>query len=134
MEKPVENTTCVVVEDNNKILLVKRKNDTFFGFWCLPGGHSEEGEKQHQGAQREANEEIGDVKVEEKPFFSLVHDWPTDSHINRPHLHNCSVFRAHVTGKLEANDDAGEIGWFTLEEARKLQITNYTRAVLENIS
>ena len=77
----IENTNAILVEKKGKILLVKRLNDTFFGWWCLPGGHAEPGENPGQAARREAREEVGNVEVEGKPFMIFLHDWPADRHI-----------------------------------------------------
>ena len=129
----IEDTNITVVEREGKILLVKRLNDTFRGWWCLPGGHGEPGESPANAAQREAREEAGGVEVEKEPFLIFVHDWPADSHVNEPHQHRCHAFRGSISGKLKAGDDAGEIRWFTPEEARKLKLTNYTERVLRKI-
>ena len=128
-----ENTACIVVEKDGKLLLVKRANPTFHGWWCFPGGHSEQGENPAQTAQREANEEVNGVQVEDKPFMVFVHDWPPDSHISEPHKHRCHTFRAKVVGEIKAGDDAAEFGWFTAEETKKLKLTNYTKRVLEEM-
>ena len=129
----VENTNCMLVEKEGRILLVKRLNKTFTGWWCLPGGHEERGETHHEGAQREADEEISGVEVENEPFLVFVHDWPADNNIKEPHQHRCHAFRAKITGDLKAGSDAGELRWFTPGEARKLQITVYTEKVLNHV-
>jgi 8-oxo-dGTP diphosphatase len=129
-----ENTAVAVVRDNEgMILLVKRGNKTFHDWWCIPGGHAKKGETPKQNAQREANEEIGHVSVEKKPFLVFTHDWPADSHIPEPHRHKCHAFIAKITGELRAGDDAAELGWFTLEEAKTLRITKYTQIVLDRL-
>jgi ADP-ribose pyrophosphatase YjhB (NUDIX family) len=130
----IENTACVIVQDKGgRILLVKRGNRTYHGQWCIPGGHSENNETPAQTAQREAKEEIGNVKVERRPFLIFAHNWPADSHIKKSHQHKCHVFIAKITGELKAGDDAVELGWFTPEEAKKLKITKYTRTVLNRL-
>ena len=49
---------------NNKLLLVKRKYDPDAGFWSIPGGHLELGERTIHAAEREGFEETGfKVKV-----------------------------------------------------------------------
>ena len=53
----IENTVAILVEKEGKILLVKRLNKTFRGWWCLPGGHAEPNETIEQAAQREVREE-----------------------------------------------------------------------------
>lgn len=129
----IENTAAILVERDGKILLTKRLNKTFFGWWCVPGGHTEPGEAPEQIAQREANEEVGDVKIEGKPFMVFTHDWPADNHIKEPHQHRCHAFRGRVAGKIRAGSDAGEIKWFTLKEAKKLKLTVYTKRILSKI-
>jgi 8-oxo-dGTP diphosphatase len=49
---------------NRKLLLVKRKYDPDAGYWSIPGGHVELGEKTKRAAEREGFEETGfKVKV-----------------------------------------------------------------------
>lgn len=130
----IHNTAAILVERDGKILLVKRLNKTFQGWWCVPGGHAESGETPRQIARREAREEVGDVKVDAKPFMVFLHEWPPDHQIREPHQHRCHAFRGRVAGKLNAGSDAGEIGWFTLEEAKKLKLTNYTERILRGLA
>jgi 8-oxo-dGTP diphosphatase len=129
----IENTVCMVVRKEGKILLVKRGNMVFRGWWAVPGGHAEKGEKIAEAAQREANEEIGRVEVEEKPFLVFVHDWPSDNHTREPHKHRAHAFRARITGALKAGSDAAELGWFTPQEARELKLTGYTITILNHL-
>jgi len=128
----IENSAAILVEKEGKILLVKRLNKTFRGWWCVPGGHAEPGETSEHAAQREAREEVGDIRVE-KPFMVFVHDWPADRHIKEPHQHKCHAFRGRVAGKIRAGSDAGEIKWLTLDEAKKLKLTNYTETILNHL-
>jgi ADP-ribose pyrophosphatase YjhB (NUDIX family) len=49
---------------DNKLLLVKRKYNPDAGYWSIPGGHIELGEKVIEAAEREGFEETGfKVKV-----------------------------------------------------------------------
>jgi len=49
---------------NHHLLLIKRKYDPDAGFWSIPGGHVELGEKVQEAAEREGYEETGfKVKV-----------------------------------------------------------------------
>jgi 8-oxo-dGTP diphosphatase len=129
-----ENTAVAVVRNKEgKILLVKRGGRTFHGYWSIPGGHAEKGETPEQTAQREANEEIGEVKIQGNPFMVFLHKWPADHSIKEPHQHKCHAFFGKVSGKLRAGDDAVELGWFTVEEAKKLKIVKYIRTVLDRL-
>ncbi len=126
----IEDTNCTVIIKGGRLLLTKRSGTNFVGWWCFPGGHAEAGETMHQAAQREANEEVGSVKVHMKPFIVFIHKWPTDGHIHEPHKHRCHAYKGKITGRLHAGSDASELGWFTIEQALDMQITGYTRTIL----
>ncbi len=49
----------VLLTRNNSLLLVKRKFDPDAGFWAIPGGHLDLGERVEDAAEREAYEETG---------------------------------------------------------------------------
>jgi len=54
----------VLLVRNNNLLLVKRKHDPDAGYWSIPGGHLDLGEKVEKAAEREVFEETGfKVKV-----------------------------------------------------------------------
>ena len=50
---------CVVVSPRAEVLLVRRGNDPFRGYWALPGGFMEMDETIERCAQRELEEETG---------------------------------------------------------------------------
>lgn len=79
--------TVAIIEDQ-KILLTKRSD---FEVWCLPGGHTDEGESVAETAVREAKEEIG-VDVELARYVGVYSRLGGDSTI---HLH---LFNAKVIG------------------------------------
>ena len=58
-ENPLPATCLVVVDNKDRVLLVKRSVEPKKGFWCLPGGFMELGETPEQGALRELKEETG---------------------------------------------------------------------------
>ena len=49
----------VLLTRDNSLLLVKRKFDPDAGYWAIPGGHLDLGEKVEDAAEREAYEETG---------------------------------------------------------------------------
>jgi UDPglucose 6-dehydrogenase len=49
----------VIIEDRNKILLIKRSFEPFKGLWSLPGGYVEYGERVEDAVKREVKEECG---------------------------------------------------------------------------
>ena len=58
-ENPIPAACVVLIDDRQRLLLVKRKVAPKEGMWCLPGGFIECGETPEQAAVRELKEETG---------------------------------------------------------------------------
>ena len=52
-----KKSVSVIIMENNKVLLLKRKKEPYKGCWGLPGGKIEENETPEQAAIREVFEE-----------------------------------------------------------------------------
>lgn len=60
------NTTDVIIEKDNKIVICIRKKEPFKGMLVFPGGHVKKNETVEESAIREVKEEIGlDIKLKE---------------------------------------------------------------------
>jgi 8-oxo-dGTP diphosphatase len=59
--------TAIIPFPPDKILLIKRSTPPFIGYWALPGGRVDAGEKVEQTLVREVKEETGlDIKIVSK--------------------------------------------------------------------
>lgn len=58
-ENPVPASCVVVVDEGERLLLVKRNVPPKAGMWCLPGGFMELDESPEEAAVRELREEAG---------------------------------------------------------------------------
>jgi len=110
MKKPSIAVDGIITKDE-KILLIKRKNEPFKGKWALPGGFVEYGERVEEAVLREIKEETGlDAKI--KKLLGVYSDPNRD-----PRGHTISiVFILEGKGKAKGGDDAEEAKFFELKK------------------
>lgn len=124
----LHNTTSIVIEKNGKFLLIKRADSPERNYWAVPGGHVDEGEIPYQCAQREAKEEVSNIKITtKKPVYVFVHD------IELEHKHKAHVFLGKVVGKIRARSDAKKLGWFTISQMKNMNLTHYTKQIFNKL-
>ncbi len=98
---------AVLVEQGEKVLLVRRVMQPYQGFWTLPAGFVDAGEDPARAAERECLEETG-LQVRVTEIFDIISG---QEHSSGAHI--VIVYRADViSGKLEAGDDADGVGYF----------------------
>ena len=105
-------TVDVLIYQNDRILLIKRKNPPFG--WALPGGFIDAGEKAEQAAIREAREETS-LEVRLERLFSVYSDPNRDVRFHTLSI----VYIASATGTPDAKDDATEVSFFSLQDLPK---------------
>lgn len=113
-----------IVDKDRKILLVKRKYEPNKGEWCLPMGFAETGESNEAAALRELEEETGIIGQ----VLDLV-----DVASGFSKIYGDLLFITYETewagGKLQAGDDAEEVGFFSFDKMPKLAFSSNTKAV-----
>lgn len=95
------------------VLLIERHNEPFAGDWALPGGFVESGERVHDAARRELEEETAISLVGPLALLGVY-----DSPGRDPRGPTVSVVYAHrCAGELAAvgGDDARSARWFALD-------------------
>ena len=119
-----------VVYEGPRVLLIKRKYPPNEGRWALPGGLVELGERVQDAVVREIKEETG-LEVVLKGLLDVATDIHLDER-SRPKYHYVLVdYLAHrVRGKVRLNAESSAFGWFTVEQARRLDMSEGTREVL----
>jgi 8-oxo-dGTP diphosphatase len=102
---------AVLIEEDGRILLVRRAHEPVLGWWTLPAGYVEYGEDAAQTAAREALEETGLV-VSIDGFHGIFAGFGDPRGAG-----NLAVFHAtRVVGEPIAGDDAAEVRWFGADE------------------
>lgn len=102
----------VLVIDEGRLLLVRRRFEPFKGCWDVPGGFLAEGEHPEAGAVRELKEETGlDIHLTGLiGIFMDVYETSGDATLN--------VFYSGevASGMAAAGSDATDLRWFAIED------------------
>lgn len=116
----------ILVEQEGKVLLVKRINEPFRGLWTLPAGFVDADEDPACAAERECLEETG---------LSVRVTGILDIRWGREHERGADFvvfYIGQVTGgELQAGDDADAAAWFEKDHLPKLAFKS-TAYILEN--
>ena len=112
----------VLACDEDGRVLLQRRRDT--GQWAIPMGKQELGETVAQCAIRETREETG-VTVEVTGILGIYSDPGhivayTDGEVRQEY--EVILLGRPVSGQPAANDEASDVGWFTVAELDSLDI------------
>ena len=109
---PGVGAAVLVRDDEGRVLLIRRApGSTKPGLWAIPAGYVDYGEDVRAAARREMREETGLlVEVGEAVFVA--------SNSHDPAKLTVGIWFAGVVtgGKLEAGDDADDVGYFALDD------------------
>jgi len=105
-----------IILNRNRVLLVERAKPPLKGYWSLPGGVLETGERIEQGVRREVREETGLVV---KPlrvieiFERILRD--SSGHVEYHYVLIDYVCRV-TSGTPIAGDDVARVEWMRRDE------------------
>ncbi len=110
------STADIIVENEGKVLLIKRKNHPYKNMWAIPGGFVEYGkETLEEAAKRELKEETG----LEALSLNLLGVYSEPNRDPRGHVIS-HVYVAKAEGNLKNGDDTQMAKFFSFEETPKL--------------
>jgi 8-oxo-dGTP diphosphatase len=120
-----------LIFDNEKLLIVERASEPFKGYWSLPGGIVECGEKLEQGIRREVLEETG-LEVEALSVFEIFERIIPDGE-GRIEYHYVLIdyLCRPIGGRLSAASDVSQVAWVTEQNLRDYRLTDGTLSVVE---
>ena len=123
-ENPTPATCLVLVDDKDRLLLVKRSVEPKKGFWCLPGGFIELGETPDQGALRELEEETG-LSGEIEMLLGVT---------TSPGNHNGRILMIgylvkSYNGRLRAGDDAMDVAYFPTKNFPEIAFESHKKFI-----
>lgn len=114
-----------------KLLLVERGHEPLKGYWSLPGGIVEAGEKLEEGIRREVLEETG-LEVEPVSIFEIFERITPDAEGKTEyHFVLIDYLCRVVGGRLEAASDVSNAAWVAEPNLKKYRLTSGTLDVIE---
>lgn len=125
---PAGAAGAVVVDEQRRVLLVRRGIEPHRGLWALPAGYQEVDETPRRAAEREVEEETG-IRARTVALLDLVFV-PDDP--RKPA--NVALFLAvPERGRAEGGDDALDADWFELDALPEELAFASTRPLLERL-
>jgi 8-oxo-dGTP diphosphatase len=114
----VDVIILTIVEEDLRVLLIRRKRPPYAGRWAIPGGFVEMGETLEEAARRELREETGvrDVYLEQLYTFGDPHRDPRGRVITVAYF----VLLNAESLSVRAADDAAGVGWFSVYHLPRL--------------
>jgi ADP-ribose pyrophosphatase YjhB (NUDIX family) len=120
-----------IILDGSRVLLVERGKEPLKGWWSLPGGVLETGERLEDGIRREVREETGLV-VQPLAVVEIFERILRDA-AGRAEYHYVLIDYLCRTagGELCAADDVCAAAWVPRSELRRRKLTEGTFGVIE---
>jgi len=120
---------AIITNDKGEILLGKRSDKARFyaGYWGLPGGLPECGEKMEDAVRREVKEELGVEATEIKRGKNVYERLPNKEcalhGIDIPHY-------CKINGTPTPKDETLEVKWFKPSEIRTMELAYIHKEIL----
>ena len=123
-----------VVFIDDRVVLVKRRNEPLVGRWSLPGGAVEVGERLQEALRRELREELG-IEVAVGPLIELLDRITRDEKGRiRYHYVLADYVCGRVRGTLRPGSDAGTLALVDPDELAPYELTERAVAVIAQAS
>ena len=123
-----------------KILMVKRGNHPYMGYWALPGGFVNMDESLDEAALRELKEETNIENI----YMEQLYTWGDIGRDPRTRVIGCSYMALVDSDRLDikAGDDANDAAWFRVSSSivgqkkmaleKGYSVQNLVRLLLQN--
>lgn len=119
-----------LILDANRVLLVERGNPPLAGYWSLPGGGVETGERLEDALIREVFEETGLHVTAGEIATVFERIMPDPSGACEYHYVLIDFYCTIAGGELRPGDDSRTVQWFDIKRLPELPMTAGTREVI----
>ena len=128
--RPIVGIGALIFQ-RGKILLVERGKEPLKGYWSLPGGALETGERLKDGLRREVMEETGLI-VEPGEVFEIFERIMPDKKGRAEYHYVLLDYICEVKGgELAAATDCSDAAWVSRKKLKDYKLTEGTLGVIE---
>ncbi len=120
-----------LIFDGNRVLLVERAREPLAGYWSLPGGAVETGERLEDALVREVLEETGLHVTADSIATVFERIMPDGTGTCEYHYVLIDFYCTVTAGDPRPGDDSARVEWFLIDSLASLRITDGTREVIE---
>ena len=129
-QRPILGVGAIIIEAG-RVLLVERGREPLKGYWSIPGGVLEVGEKLADGLRRETREETG-LEIEPLSLVEIFERIMIDASGAAEYHYVLIDYLCRVTGGvLQPGDDVSEARWVDRACLAQYRITEGTLPVIE---
>jgi ADP-ribose pyrophosphatase len=124
----------ILINKNDRYLLIKRAAEPDAGLWSIPGGLVELGERALDAAKREAMEETG-LKIRISSILDVIDRIIQDEEEQvKYHFVIIDYLAEPIGGEMKPQDDALEARWVTPKDFRKYELPPTLIALLKRLN
>jgi ADP-ribose pyrophosphatase YjhB (NUDIX family) len=120
-----------LIYDGSRILLIERGQPPLVGYWSLPGGAVETGERLEDAIIREVREETGLTVATESIATVFERVMPDPAGVCEYHYVLIDFYCTILGGEMRAGSDSRSVAWIEMDALDSLLMTEGTREVIQ---